>query len=369
MKKSILLLIIFLLFLPFVVFADDAKKTCVYENNRIKVYVDLYEGGKTKKSATLKKDNTDVGTYYSDVFKSSDWSDVNTCPKYVLITYSASTKKAFISNVKEDLEKKASDEAYKLINFEDYDSTSLYENFVNGRDVAAQILEVTNEAVETEGDTLSCPYTSIEGCENCSLTINYFKSKTSYKVGESVVSNYTKTGGISTVEFVGDGWTKEEMNTSLKQEVVPFSSYLPKNLCPTELVFQYNSENKSLKVYANAIREEQEAGKNGDFDIEFDDPYKDIGSNNVNCDTLGTLRKDLNSVFNIIKIVAPILIIVFSIYDFIKAAAGKVEGEMKKAFSKLLKRIIFAVILFFLPTILDYFLGLVNPGYTTCINS
>ena len=47
---------------------------------------------------------------------------------------------------------------------------------------------------------------------------------------------------------------------------------------------------------------------------------------------------------------------------------GKVEGDMKVAFQHLVKRIIFAVILFFLPVLIDYFLGLVDPGYNTCIN-
>lgn len=98
------------------------------------------------------------------------------------------------------------------------------------------------------------------------------------------------------------------------------------------------------------------------------DPYGNITSAEVNCDSLGLLRKDLQGIFKVFKIVAPILVIVFSTYDFIKALAGKVEGEMKKAFTKFLKRLLFAVILFFLPSILDWFLGLIDNGYTTCIN-
>ena len=87
------------------------------------------------------------------------------------------------------------------------------------------------------------------------------------------------------------------------------------------------------------------------------------------CSPLGVLKKDIQGIFNIVKIVAPIIVVVFSIYDFIKAMSGKVEGEIKKAFVKLLKRIIFSVVLFFLPTILDWVLGLVDPGYNTCINA
>lgn len=97
--------------------------------------------------------------------------------------------------------------------------------------------------------------------------------------------------------------------------------------------------------------------------------YDNVTSSEVNCSSLGMLRKDLQGIFKVFKIVAPILVIVLSIYDFIKAITGKVDGEMKKVFIKLLKRLAFAMILFFLPNILDFFLGLVDPGYSTCINS
>ena len=87
------------------------------------------------------------------------------------------------------------------------------------------------------------------------------------------------------------------------------------------------------------------------------------------CSPLGRLKDDIQGAFNLCKIIIPIIVVVFSIYDFIKAMAGKVEGDMKKAFQKLVKRIIFAVIFFFVPDLLDYILGLVDPGYNTCINA
>ena len=99
------------------------------------------------------------------------------------------------------------------------------------------------------------------------------------------------------------------------------------------------------------------------------DPNISASAATANCSSLALLVKDLQGAFKIIKFVVPILIVVMSTYDFIKAIAGKVEGEMKKAFQRLLKRLLFAVILFFLPNMLDFFLGLIDPSYTTCINS
>lgn len=124
------------------------------------------------------------------------------------------------------------------------------------------------------------------------------------------------------------------------------------------VVCEDNSKSQTISV--NVV--------DGTVSTNNNDQYADITTAEVNCDSLGLLRKDLQGIFKVFKIVAPILVIVFSTYDFIKALTGKVEGEMKKAFTKFLKRLLFAVILFFLPSILDWFLGLIDNGYTTCIN-
>ena len=87
------------------------------------------------------------------------------------------------------------------------------------------------------------------------------------------------------------------------------------------------------------------------------------------CSALGNILKDLQGVFAAAKILVPILVVVMSAYDFIKAITGKVDGEIKTAFTKFTKRLIFAVIFFFLPSILNFFLGLIDPTYSTCINS
>lgn len=100
-----------------------------------------------------------------------------------------------------------------------------------------------------------------------------------------------------------------------------------------------------------------------------DDNYSSIDTAKVNCSSLGLLRKDLQGIFKLLKFAAPIIVVVMSTYDFIRAVVGKVDGEMKKAFKKLLKRFVFAMLLFFLPNILDFFLGLIDPSYSTCINS
>ena len=93
-----------------------------------------------------------------------------------------------------------------------------------------------------------------------------------------------------------------------------------------------------------------------------------VFADELSCSDLGEIRTDLNNVFNFIKIVVPLLIIGLSTYDFIKGIAAKDEKGLKKAFSTLIKRIICAIIIFFLPAIINILLDLIGIGGETCID-
>lgn len=340
--------------MPFVVFADDICNkygcaTCVYENASWKWKYDLKSNGtgsaELRFSYELKGNWTAASAAYAPKLKSSTLiaknfinSETNKlfCPEELYVMYDGASGEVFGEPKEESVTKKTT--PVSLLSAE-----SSNNNLTIG---------------ESLSNSCSYEFGMIQGQNKIKVTITPVGEELKFELSDGFKIN-TKSNGydLTVSDFTGGACPKIYGQCGASGE---------NKYCSVSKTQHFDVLNRDE---AQDGYEEQEAGKNGDFDIEFDDPYKDIGSNNVNCDTLGTLRKDLNSVFNIIKIVAPILIIVFSIYDFIKAAAGKVEGEMKKAFSKLLKRIIFAVILFFLPTILDYFLGLVNPGYTTCINS
>lgn len=59
----------------------------------------------------------------------------------------------------------------------------------------------------------------------------------------------------------------------------------------------------------------------------------------------------LQKIFNYIKILGPSLTIVFSSIDYIKAIVSSDEKQMNKVNSNFIKRMIAAVLLFFIPTI------------------
>lgn len=102
---------------------------------------------------------------------------------------------------------------------------------------------------------------------------------------------------------------------------------------------------------------------NGDevTEVEFNE------SCNLDCGIFGgNFGKLLKEVLAIIRFAVPVIIIGLSIVDFIKATTDQKDTEIKKAASRLVKRLIIGVIIFILPTLLEFVLYLADIPYGTC---
>jgi len=87
----------------------------------------------------------------------------------------------------------------------------------------------------------------------------------------------------------------------------------------------------------------------------------------ISClDILGGFYHDLYGILKIIRIVAPLLVIIYSTYDFVGAIFSKDVELLKKATERLRLRLILIAILFFLPIFLDIILGIIVDTSTTC---
>jgi len=80
------------------------------------------------------------------------------------------------------------------------------------------------------------------------------------------------------------------------------------------------------------------------------------------CKSFGDLKTDIENFFNFFKILVPLLVIGLSTFDFIKAITEKDDKDIKKAFMRLIKRLVCAVILFFLPVILNFLMNMVTDN-------
>lgn len=95
----------------------------------------------------------------------------------------------------------------------------------------------------------------------------------------------------------------------------------------------------------------------------------------MNCETLfgdfddpSTFGGFLQVLFNYVKIIAPILLIVFGTLDFGKAVLASDQDALKKAQGNFIKRCIAAVALFLLPTIIMWILELLNQYISGAID-
>lgn len=72
----------------------------------------------------------------------------------------------------------------------------------------------------------------------------------------------------------------------------------------------------------------------------------------------------LQSIFNVIKYVVPILLIVLTVVEFLKAVTSGDKDNITKALKKTYTRLIIVVIIFLVPTILDLLLSFVTENGT-----
>lgn len=80
------------------------------------------------------------------------------------------------------------------------------------------------------------------------------------------------------------------------------------------------------------------------------------------CEGLGPIVSVVKGLFNIIKILVPIALLIYGVLDLAKAVIASDEKEIKGATSKFIKRAVAAVAVFFAVTIVDTLMGLVGKG-------
>lgn len=74
----------------------------------------------------------------------------------------------------------------------------------------------------------------------------------------------------------------------------------------------------------------------------------------------------LKQLFALIKFAVPVLVLGLSVADYVKAMLNQSQEEIKKASSRLVKRLIIGAVIFVLPTLIDYILKLAGINSNTC---
>ena len=77
-----------------------------------------------------------------------------------------------------------------------------------------------------------------------------------------------------------------------------------------------------------------------------------------------------NNFFRPIKIIAPILLLLFTSFDFAKAVFSDNKDGLNKAMQSFLKRAIATLVVFFAPNIIELILSFINTrNMNACLNS
>ena len=119
-------------------------------------------------------------------------------------------------------------------------------------------------------------------------------------------------------------------------------------------VFAYTTEVYALNTDNGIVT--HELAKKEDCDYVFGD----INDKN-------SVAYFLQQIFNVFKYAAPILCLVFVTVDFLKAAASHDEKALMKAFQNAGKRIVMAIILFFIPDLINWLFPLIGLTGTCSI--
>lgn len=86
----------------------------------------------------------------------------------------------------------------------------------------------------------------------------------------------------------------------------------------------------------------------------------DIGTKSGFCASTANIWQIVGYVLLVFKIAIPVLLILFGIIDLGKAVIASKEDEIKKATGSLVRRAIAAVVIFLLPTIITFIMGIIS---------
>ena len=160
------------------------------------------------------------------------------------------------------------------------------------------------------------------------------------------------------------------------------SSYFMKNLVSQNINISHqngitNISSCPKNIYLNAEKDEYAIGTAAIWSTSYDrdgdtvtlNLYKSCNeekgtsttTNPTDCTIINdTLRGYINEVMTIIRIGVPILLIGLLIYDFATAVFAGADDKINKVKSKAIKRVIISIVIFFVPTLINFVFDLVN---------
>ena len=80
----------------------------------------------------------------------------------------------------------------------------------------------------------------------------------------------------------------------------------------------------------------------------------------ADCSDVADLVNEVAKIYNLLKIALVVLLVIFSLLDFVKATASPEDDQLSKAFKKLVTRAIIMAVIFMLPVLIQWILDIVK---------
>ena len=152
---------------------------------------------------------------------------------------------------------------------------------------------------------------------------------------------------INAMNFFGMGTTYEDLDVF--------------NFQCLDQVYLVRDNDGSYLVYTSESFVPDDSITTNEYDINTDGYNQMIGCDTLfNFDEEGSVGWFLQRILDYIKIFAPIIVVLLSSIDFIKAIFSSDEKATKQAQQKLVIRLVCALALFLVPTLVQFLLNLIN---------
>ena len=319
MKKIFILLVLFIF--PTIVSANSFNRLCVYEGDGVVYKIDYTQNINGKTSTYLYRN----GSLVNGELNNTTFDLRNSCPSeaYVKLFDNNSGVRYFVYSS-------------QMKNTTKY---TLNKSASTNPDVkASDVLNQQKQDAEDKKLVIECPYTI---------------GSDKYLVRENGSNEFEVYRNNVKINFY--------MKPAVKNDIM-------KNGCPDNLYFKNTGNGNS--TYMTISNESFNGATKGSLKSSEvrEGSYSGNFSNNIPpkeynfCEQNGvklTFRV-IGLVIFVAKILVPLLIIVFGILDFYKALISSDEKNTKEAFYIFAKRIIAGIIVFFIPTIINIIVTLID---------
>ncbi len=356
MKKNVVIFILLFLIMPLLTFAGESsddgvagttmiRATCVYKNSSNYSEFDF-----SGISAVAGGPFASLKAYHLDNAGNS------------IIDYKVEDANSIIVNYNRDFGVKFAVTNHMFIVFDDNDTNedTLDAAIKGGKFCPSTVYEIKNN---DSREYMFCNgYNEELGVNTCTEVENYIKSNYS--------SDYTyQKQPFSSSKAISNNGQSDMSQTDVKEEYVQTENEI-KDVC-NEDSDKYDKEKcAELKETSSTLVDQAEDQGISEKELKtyMENLYKlEINGTEIDCSgLLGNPKNEgepafyLQIIFNVMKYVAIIILILFSMMDYFGAIFNHDNDAIKKATSKLIQRLLICVVLFLFPYLLEYIFTWIN---------